>query len=501
MKNNSIKTGAIISYISIFLNIIISLIYTPWMIREIGMSDYGIYSLIVSFLSYFLLDFGLSEAISRFISKFRAKGDNRGIDKMFSVTTIVYAFLSLLIGLVLFVIYFFLSDIFVKLTPEEIVTLRKVYIIAGFFSVCNFCLKPFDGVLVAYEKFITLKMLDLVQRVGTVLLITITLLLGGDIIGLVLINGLVAMVVSLMKLGFLFRTEPIKINIRLFEKSVAKDLFNFSFWVFFINIAQRLRLNIIPTILGVFCGTKEIAIFSVAMNLEGFIYIFSNALNGLFMPKVSRMINSENASSELTDLMIKVGRIQLYIVGFIIVGLFGLGQSFIHLWIGDSFSKTYYVMVFLVVLYFISMTQQIGTTVSYVVNEVKYNSIFAITTSVLSLIIALCVAPKWGAIGCGFAVFVALLVNNILMNIFYYRKLKLDIRKFFYKCHLKILPCLILFLFILLFVEHSIKVDSWYMLFALGFVYTIVFFSVLFFFVMNDYEKNLIISSILRKQK
>lgn len=56
------------------------------MIREIGMSDYGIYSLIVSFLSYFLLDFGLSEAISRFISKFRAKGDNRGIDKMFSVT-------------------------------------------------------------------------------------------------------------------------------------------------------------------------------------------------------------------------------------------------------------------------------------------------------------------------------------------------------------------------------------------------------------------------------
>ena len=77
------------------------------------------------------------------------------------------------------------------------------------------------------------------------------------------------------------------------------------------------------------------------------------------------------------------------------------------------------------------MTQQIGTTVSYVVNEVKYNSIFAITTSVLSLIIALCVAPKWGAIGCGFAVFVALLVNHILMNIFYYRKLKLDIRKFY----------------------------------------------------------------------
>lgn len=121
-------------------------------------------------------------------------------------------------------------------------------------------------------------MLDLVQRVGTVLLITITLLLGGDIVGLVLINGLVAMVVSLMKLGFLFRTEPIKINIRLFEKSVAKDLFNFSFWVFFINIAQRLRLNIIPTILGVFCGTKEIAIFSVAMNLEGFIYIFSKCI-------------------------------------------------------------------------------------------------------------------------------------------------------------------------------------------------------------------------------
>lgn len=501
MKNSSIKLGAIISYISIILNILISLLYTPWMIHKIGMSDYGIYSLIVSFLSYFLLDFGLGEAISRFISKYRAEGDKKGIDKMYSVTTIVYALLSLLIALVLIVAYFFLGDIFVKLSTQEITTLKKVYLIAGFFSVCNFSLKPFDGALVAYEKFVTLKILDLVQRVGTVVLITLMLLFGGDIFGLVFINGFVAMVVSMIKLTYLFRTENIAVKIKYFNKKIAKELFNFSFWVFFINIAQRLRLNIIPTILGIYCGTKEIAIFSVAMNLEGFIYIFSNALNGLFMPKVSRMIKSDDAPIELTNLMIKVGRIQLFIVGYIIIGLFGLGHSFIHLWIGDDFYNTYYVMIFLIALYFISMTQQIGTTISYVVNEVRYNSIFAISTSLLSLVIAVLLASSWGAIGCGFAVFVALLLNNILMNVFYSHKLHLGIKDFFIKCHLKICPFLMIFWLLLYIVEHTININSWGTLILMGIIYTLLFMIVMYFFVMNKTERNMVSQVLIKIRK
>lgn len=503
MVQSSIKAGAIISYISILLNILISLIYTPWMIHEIGMSDYGIYSLIVSFLSYFLLDFGLGSAISRFIARYRADNNAEGINKIFSIATVVYACLSLFIGVILVVIYFFLEEIFVKLTPNEIEVLRSLYIIAGFFSICNFSLKPYDGALMAFEHFVPLKCLDLTVRVGTVLLISIALLFGGDVYCLVFINGAVAMIVSCIKIAFLYRKEHLTINVRLFDKPIAKGLFGFSVWVFLINIAQRLRLNIVPTILGIFCGTTEISIFAVGMNLEGFIYHFTNALNGLFIPKVSRMVKSKNAQKEIMDLMIKVGRIQLLVVGFIILGLFGLGHSFIHLWIGDSFYKTYYVMVLLVAVNLISMTQHIGTTLSYVINEVKYNSIFAISTSLVSLLLSIIFAPQWGAIGCGIAVFVALTLNIILLNIFYSKKLHLDIGFFFRKCHAKILPFQIILLIVLIYIDQTGIINNWGRLIMAGGVYTVVFALMMYNLVMNEEEKmtvNQIIDKIWKQK-
>ena len=48
MAINQLKTGALLSYISIILNNIIGLLYTPFMLRMMGQSEYGLYSLVAS---------------------------------------------------------------------------------------------------------------------------------------------------------------------------------------------------------------------------------------------------------------------------------------------------------------------------------------------------------------------------------------------------------------------------------------------------------------------
>ena len=70
-----IKFGALISYFAIAFNIIAGLIYTPWMVSQIGKSDYGLYTLANSLITLFLVDFGLGQAVSRYVSKYRAEGD------------------------------------------------------------------------------------------------------------------------------------------------------------------------------------------------------------------------------------------------------------------------------------------------------------------------------------------------------------------------------------------------------------------------------------------
>ena len=78
MPINQLKAGAILSYVSIGLNNIVGLLYTPFMLRMLGQNEYGLYSLVASVVSYLtVLDLGFANAIVRYTAKFRAEGKIR----------------------------------------------------------------------------------------------------------------------------------------------------------------------------------------------------------------------------------------------------------------------------------------------------------------------------------------------------------------------------------------------------------------------------------------
>ena len=47
MKVNQIKAGAILSYLSMGLSTIISLVYTPIMLQRLGESEFGVYQAVL----------------------------------------------------------------------------------------------------------------------------------------------------------------------------------------------------------------------------------------------------------------------------------------------------------------------------------------------------------------------------------------------------------------------------------------------------------------------
>lgn len=477
------------SYVSIGLNILITLIYTPWMIHQLGKSDYGVFALVSSFISYFLLDFGIGSAISRFVSKYKESEDQESLKKLYGVIATVYLTIDIILVSALFVLYFFITDIFVKLTPEELNTFKDVYVIAAFFSICTFTLKPLDGVMTAHEFFVPLKALDMVQRIGTVLLVALALILGGRVYALIFINGLVALTVALTKMHYLHKNGSLSINLKKFDWLMAKSIFGFSLWIFLINLAQRFRVNLVPAILGAKSGTEEISVFSLGMALEGFVWTFAYALNGLFIPRVTRMVQSGTDRKEITLLMTKVGRFQLFVVGLIVIGFIGLGKPFISMWIGEGFIDTYFIAICLIAPNIITMTQQIGTTLSYVENEVKYNASISFSAAILSFALCLLAADRYGAVGCAVAVFISLTLSAVAMNIFYKKKLGIDIWYFFKHCHFKIMPVLIAMLCILWYISNTFDIAHFIPFGLTALVFVIAYILICYRFLFNSEEK------------
>ena len=493
---NNIVKGAVISYISIFLNIIISFVYTPWMIHQIGVSDYGLYSLITSFVSYFLLDFGLDTSITRFIAKYRAENNAQKVENMLGLTTKVYLMIDLVILFVLVILFFFISGIFKGLTSAEIEKMKVLYCIAGGFSVLNFVLKPMSGAMMAFELFVDNKLLDTITRVGTVLLILVALTFSANVYWLVLINGVTAFCVSLAKY-FVFRKKTgISINWSFFDMDEVKVLFSFSIWVFLVSLAQRFRLSLVNTILGIYANSTEIAIFAMGMVIEGLVWNLSSALNGLFLPKVSRMTFSDEKEA-IMSLMIRVGRIQLFIITLIFSAFCVFGRQFINLWVGEEFHSVYYVLIFLTFTYIVSLTQHIASDVVYAKGKVKYIGKATFLTSIIGLLASCAVAKNFGAVGCAFCSGMALFLYLIGVNYFYKYKLDLNICRFFKECHLKVLPLLIIYVVIMFLITNVVEINNWLTLFVFVVIYLFLFICVSYA-IMNKEEKMLFKKFIIK---
>lgn len=67
LQVNQVRLGAVLSYVSMGLSTLISLIYTPIMLGRLGETEYGVYGAVGPIISYLLLlSMGLGSAYIRY---------------------------------------------------------------------------------------------------------------------------------------------------------------------------------------------------------------------------------------------------------------------------------------------------------------------------------------------------------------------------------------------------------------------------------------------------
>jgi O-antigen/teichoic acid export membrane protein len=258
-------------------------------------------------------------------------------------------------------------------------------------------------------------------------------------------------------------------------------------------------MNITPSILGITAGAVAISVFSIGRTIEGYVFTFANALNSLFLPKVSNMVAANVSRDEITHLMIRVGRIQLIIVGAVITIFISMGQEFIVLWLGENFRESYWVTVFLIIPSIVTLTQDIGITLLVVENELKYRTYFYILAAVISVVLSFILSRIYGAIGAAIGIFTATIVGHIIgMNWVFKIKMNLNMGKFYQQCHLRAMP-----IFLIVFVSGILLQHIWttnsMVLYALKVcVIGAEYLSLMWFFYMNSEEKKLILNTIHR---
>ena len=163
--------GAVISYILIALNALYGLLVTPYIIRTIGIDDYGVYRTVASLSSSLMIvDLGLGGTVQRYIAKYIDCGENkRQIGNYISLAFIQAAVLSVIAEIICIITYLKLGDLYSDgLTASELALAKKIFIVFGATIAVHLWENVLDGVITGYNRFITangIKLLRLILRI------------------------------------------------------------------------------------------------------------------------------------------------------------------------------------------------------------------------------------------------------------------------------------------------------------------------------------------------
>lgn len=97
-KGRSLIKGSTLGMIEFLASMIVTIAMTPFIIRSLGDSMYGLWILVGSFLGYYgLMDFGLNYAVQRFLSRAIGAKDNVDADKIINTSLALFTFLGMVI--------------------------------------------------------------------------------------------------------------------------------------------------------------------------------------------------------------------------------------------------------------------------------------------------------------------------------------------------------------------------------------------------------------------
>ena len=495
---NQLKAGAALNYVVILLNTLVGLLYTPYMLRMMGQSEYGLYSLVASVISYLtILDLGLGNAVIRYTAKFRAESKTTEQYEMFGMFFILYIIIGVIALIAGSALYFNVDAMFGgAMTALELDKARIMMLLLVFNLAFTFPMSIFGSIITAYERFVFPRALNICRIILNTLVMIFLLHLGYKAIALVIVQTVFNVLTLLLNYIYSKRCLNIKMYFRKFQWGFLKEVAVYSFWIFLNVIMDRIYWSTGQFVLGAFVGTAAVAVFAVAIQLQHLYLQFSTSISSVFLPKVTKMVATSNDSKAISDLFIRTGRIQFIIMSLVLSGFIVFGRQFIHLWAGPEYEDAYLICVLFFASLLIPLIQNLGITILQARNQMKFRSLLYIGIAIGALAFQIILAKDYGGKGCAVAIAGALLLGQgLIMNIYYSKRQGIEIVRFWKEIlKMSIVP-IILSVFCFLVIQNF-PINGWGELIISIMAFSLVYIPLFWLFSMNKFEKGLIMSPL-----
>ena len=494
---NQKKAGVILSYSSEAIKILTSLLYTPIMLRLLGQSEYGLYQLVNSVVSYLgLLSFGFTSSYIRFFSIAKAKGSEEETAKLNGMFMTVFLVISGIAAVCGSVMVGNIHGIFKTGLVDKEYQTAKILMILMIFTLCvSFPNSVLNCIISAHERFFFQRLLTVLQNLLNPFLTLPLLLMGYGSIGMVSISTAITIASFAVDVWYVFHKLHAKFTFHGFDFRLLKEMWTFTFFIFINQLIDQVNWSIDRFLLGRMVGTAAVAVYALGAQINILYVQLSTTISSVFAPQINRMVAQDTDDSQLSALFIRVGRIQFMLLSLVLSGFVFIGHPFMEKWGGIQYGDSYFVTLWLIAPVTVPLIQNLGIEIQRAKNKHQTRSIVYFCIALANIGISVPLIRLYGPVGAATGTAISLFCGNIVfMNWYYARHIGLRIG-LFWKNIGTFIPALFVPLafgaLVRPFVQHT-----WLSLTGFAFAYACVYGASMFFLGMNTDEKMLFRSAL-----
>lgn len=498
--SNSKKIAAVIGYLTIGLNLLYSLLFTPFILRALGQSEYGVYTLCTSVISNLsLLQFGFGTTFIRYYIKYSAEGKRQKAEElngMFAEIFGIIGAVTAIIGVLLITnIHTVLGS---KITPDEYAitgTLMKILVFSTVISVLGV---PFQALVTAHEKFVFQKFLQFLETFLKVAVLPPLLLSGYKSVAIVTVSAVLSVITLVSNAVFVFKKLKVRFRFSNFDFRLFREMGIFSFFIFLQSIMDIFNWQIDRFLLARFWGSGEVAVYSVGAQVNTIYISLSGALTSLFVPRANQLVAEGRGNDALSALLIKLGRLQFLVCTFLLSAFVFFGRPFVRFFAGAGYENAYYVAILLIAPLVLPLSMELWFHIARAKSLHKTSTTVFTLVAFLNLLISIPLCKRYGEIGAAAGTCIGMFLANNIFQIWYARRVVGLDMKLWAKNLLSMTPALIPPIIAGISMMLFIKIDTIWIFLIFACLYTAVCAVSFWFFAFNLEEQNLFAGPVRR---
>lgn len=487
------KVGVLLGYISITIRNVVGLLLIPFIIHHVGISEYGIYSLVTTLSGYLIiLEMGLSNTTIRFLSKYKANNNKEQEKQFLSVIFFIYGAITLFVLCVGALIWLNIPNLFEQsLSSNEISILQPAFLVLLISIAITLMSNSFTGIISAYERFKFQKSIEIFIFILRCLLIIISLELGFGVFYIVVIDTIINFISAVIKVIFVKFKLDVHIILKFPDKQTIKEISLYTFFIAVNVVVNQINWRVDNLIIGMLTSAASVGIFSIGNQLVFSFIALASAVSNVFTPKIVKMVTLNATTDELTNEIIKIGRLQMMVLGFVLVVFIAHGSLFIDLFVGKTFSEAYWVALFPMIPFIFVLAQTSTNSVLQAMNKHKARSLLLLLTALLNVILSIFLVDRIGMVGASIGTALTLFFGElVLVNIYLIRVIKLNMFKYYRVILASSLPVISISMFFSFWISSVIEA-SWFGLIAACTFTAVMYFIFTYVFILTTDEKKL----------